>query len=104
MRRTIVAGDRFHVGATTDAEIVAAVRIAQDRLRLVQTFIKVVSVDGAPVTDYPKGEFETLIKKEGDEISILVNSHSRGRQPITVIYKRCAAVSVLGRSRGAWWA
>jgi hypothetical protein len=92
MRHTIEAGDRFHFGATTDAEIVAAVRIAPDRLRLVQTFTNVVSVTGAPVTNYPKGEFETLVKKEGNEISILVNGHRRWRHPIAVIYKRCAAV------------
>jgi hypothetical protein len=92
MRHTITAGDRYHFGAITDAEIIAAVRIAEDRLRLIQTFTKVVSAAGAPVVDYPKGEFETLIKKEGDQLTIIVNGRSRWPHPIAVVYKRCAAV------------
>jgi hypothetical protein len=97
LRHTIAVGDRFHVGATTDAEIVAAVRTAEDRLRLIQTFTKVVSVAGAPVIDYPKGEFETLIKKEGDQLTIIVNGRSRWRHPIAVVYQRCAAVDGTAR-------
>jgi hypothetical protein len=92
MRHTIATGDRFHFGATTDAEIVAAVHIAQDRLRIIQRFTKVVSVTGAPVTDYPKGDFETLIQKQGDELSIIISSNGRWQHPIPVVYNKCSPV------------
>jgi len=90
LRHTIAAGDRSHFGATTDAVIVAAERTAESRLRLVQAYTKIVSVAGTPVTDYPKGEFETLIRKDGNEISITVNGYSRWRHPVSVLYQRCA--------------
>jgi hypothetical protein len=90
MRHTIAAGDRIHFGGTTDAEIVAAQRTGQDRLRLVQRFTKVVSVAGTPVTDYPKGDFETLIEREGDELAIAVGGHSRWEHPTAIVYRRCA--------------
>jgi hypothetical protein len=96
MRHTVVAGDRLHFEATTDAEIVATVRTAQDRLRLIQRFTKVVSAAGAPVIDYPKGDFETLIKKDGDELSIIATGNGRRRHPIALVYKRCSSVTNAG--------
>jgi hypothetical protein len=90
IRHTFAAGDRFHFGATTDAEILATVRAAPDRLRLIQRLTKVVSVAGTPIVDYPTGGFETLIKKEGGELSIIAYGNGRRPQPIAVVYKRCA--------------
>jgi hypothetical protein len=93
-RHTIAAGDRSHLGATTDAEIIAAERTAQDRLRLIQTLTKVVSITGAPINDYPKGNFETLIERAGDgDLSIATSGYSRWRHPTALVYERCAAVN-----------
>jgi hypothetical protein len=77
IRSTIVAGDRFHLGATTEAQVLQARRIGEDRLRLILKFTQVSSESGAPIASFPRGQVETVVERVGSRINLAAGRYSQ---------------------------